>query len=123
MEIKKKLLRLPKIEYYKTHLSIVNCVLPVKMTPKELEILATFLSLEGDIARYRFGPSAKKIVMKELNLKPAGLSNHMSSLLEKGFLKKVGDIVEILPILIPNKEEQQYLFKIVNTDYAPIETQ
>lgn len=123
MEIKKKLLRLPKIEYYKTHLSIVNCVLPVKMTPKELEILATFLSLEGDIARYRFGPSAKKIVMKELNLKPAGLSNHMSSLLEKGFLKKVGDIVEILPLLIPNKEEQQYLFKIVNTDYAPIETQ
>lgn len=123
MEIKKKLLRLPKIEYYKTHLSIVNCVLPVKMTPKELEIMATFLSLEGDIARYRFGPSAKKIVMKELNLKPAGLSNHMSSLLEKGFLKKVGDIVEILPLLIPNKEEQQYLFKIVNTDYAPIETQ
>lgn len=120
MEQIKKRLQLDKLNYYKTHLSIVNCVLPVKMTPMELTVLAAFMALEGDIALLRFGPTAKKIVMKQLELSPSGMSNYMNFLTEKGFLVKEGDVISIRPILIPEPNEQQYLFKIENKDYATI---
>jgi hypothetical protein len=110
----KKLLKLNNTEYYETHLSIINCLLPQTMTPMELKVMARFMALEGDIAQYRFGPSAKKIVMTQLNISPAGLSNYLTSLSQKGFLFKQGDIVQILPILMPEKEEQFYLLKLQN---------
>lgn len=108
----KKLLKLSGISYYQMHLSIINCLLPVKFTPKEIECLSCFMSLSGDISRYRFGPSAKKIVMANMKITPAGLSNYMNSLLDKGFLIQVGDEINILPILIPENGEQTYLFKL-----------
>lgn len=111
----KKLVKLDKKNYYETHLNLVNCILPVKMTPREVEILAAFMSLEGNIAQYRFGPSAKKIIMKDLGLSPAGLSNYMGSLFQKGFILKQGDIVSILPLLFPESTEQVYMFKLINT--------
>jgi hypothetical protein len=111
----KKALSLNKAEYYETHLSVINCILPVKMTPMEIEVIAAFMGLEGDIAQYRFGPSAKKIVMAQKKLSPAGLSNYIRYLTEKGFLTKAGDIVSILPLLIPEQTEQFYLFKFKNT--------
>lgn len=110
----KKLLKLSGIEYYETHLSIINPLLPVKATPMEIKVLSCFMSLSGDIARYRFGPSAKKIVMSTLAISPAGLSNYMTALIEKGFLIKTGDEITFLPILIPEDKEQMYLFKLQN---------
>lgn len=108
----KKLLKLDKLSYYKVHLNLINCLLPVKMTPREIEVLGSFMSLEGDIAQYRFGPSAKKIVMKNLELSPAGLSNFMGTLTKKGFLIEQGDLISIFPLLIPQPTEQTYLFKL-----------
>lgn len=112
----KKLLSLSKHEYYETHLSIINCIIPQRLTPMEVKVLAHFMALEGDIAQHRFGSSAKKIIMEELNLKPAGLSNHMRELYEKGFLKKDEEtkLTSIQPILLPEKEQQLYIFKLVN---------
>lgn len=107
-----KILKLNKNSYYETHLSIINTLLPVKMTPKEIEVLARFMALEGDIAKQRFGASAKKIVKEQLELSSAGLSNYMISLNDKGFINK--ETMEILPILIPDNEEQVYMFKLVN---------
>lgn len=114
----KKLLVLSKHEYYETHLSIINCIIPKRLTPMEVKVLAHFMALEGDIAQYRFGPSAKKIIMQELDLKPAGLSNHMAQLFDKGFLKKDEEtkLISIQPILLPEKDEQFYKFKLVNND-------
>lgn len=110
----KKGVRLPKNQYYETHLSLINCLLPVKLTPMEITVLSRFMALEGDIALHRFGSSAKKIVKDDLELSTAGMSNYMRSLTEKKFLIKKGDIIEILPILFPKKEEQSYMFKLVN---------
>lgn len=110
----RKTLRLSKTEYYETHLSLVNCVLPVKLTPKEIQVLAAFMGLEGDISAYRFGPSAKKIVRSQLKLSPAGLSNYMGSFLKSGFLIQQGDMIKILPVLMPKNDEQTYSFKLVN---------
>lgn len=109
-------MKLSRKSFYETHLSIINCILPKKMTPMEIKVVAAFMSLNGDIALYRFGPSAKKIIMKELGLSPAGLSNYLTSLIEKGFLIRTGDMINILPLLIPEKEEQWYLFKLINEE-------
>lgn len=113
----KKGLRLSKDDYYETHLALINCILPVKMTTMEIKVLAAFMGLEGDIAEYRFGPSAKKIVMAKLGLSPAGLSNYIGShgsLTKAGFLKKKADLIEILPLLHPESNEQLYTFKLIN---------
>ncbi len=112
MRIIRKQLKLPKNDYYIKHLQIVNVFLPVQLTPREIEILAAFMSLEGDIAEDRFGTSARKIVMQGLNLSQGGLGNYMKSLQTKGFITKQGPRMNILPILHPQPESQGYQFKL-----------
>ena len=118
-EIKKTLV-LPRLKYYETHLSLLNCILPVKMTPMEVKVIASFMSLTGEIAKYRFGPTAKKMVMNSIDtdkpLSPAGLSNYIVSLKKKRFLREEGDIVTIYPLLIPEENEQAYKFMLVNNN-------
>lgn len=110
-----KTLKLGKVEYYNTHLSIINSVLPVKLTPKEIEVLALFMSLDFKVER--FGTSARKIVRQELDISHQGLSNYLKSLTMKGFLiEKEGDY-EILPILFPAKDQQSYMLKLINLQW------
>jgi hypothetical protein len=113
MEILKKRLTLNKNEYYQTHLNIVNVFLPVKMTPKEIEVLAHFMSLEGSIAEDRFGTSARKLVMQHMNLKPGGLGNYFKTLKEKKFLMENGQKkLEIFSLLYPEPLVQSYQFQL-----------
>ena len=116
MEVITKTLRLEKIEYYITHLSIVNCVLPVKLTPKEIEVLAWFMSFDGDMAKDRFGTKAKKTVRIAMTLTHQGLSNYMRSLADKKFLLERDGKMEILPILHPNKDKQKYMLTLQNLE-------
>lgn len=102
-------------EYYTIHLSIVNALIPTKLTPKEIDVLGFFMSLQGDIAKDRFGTTARKLIMKELNLSDGGLGNYLKSLREKGFISSNN---EILPTLIPNEDKQEYFFQLLNKDYA-----
>lgn len=115
-EIRKRVL-VNRYEYYKTHLYLMNCVLPVKFAPKEIEVLASFMSLSGDIAKDRFGTSARKMVKENLNITAAGMSNYIRFLKNKGFLK-IGEDGKytILPILFPEEKEQFYQFRLINTD-------
>ena len=108
--IVRKTLKLDTLEYYTTHLKLINPLLPIQLTPKEIEILANFMSFNGTIAQDRFGTTARKIVEGRMNLSTAGVSNYMKSLKDKGF---VGGNV-ILPILFPDNGEQLYQFKLVN---------
>lgn len=110
----RKQVRLSKLDYYKTHLSLINCLLPIQMTPKEIEVVAGFMGLEGDIAQYRFGKTGRKIIMDQLKLSPSGLSNYLLSLTKKGFLTELPKSdYSILSFLIPEDEEQLYLFKLI----------
>ena len=109
-EIKKALL-LDKKDYFETHLSLVNCVLPKKMTPKEIEVLAAFMCLEGRYAGYRFSTPSRKQVMLACGMTPQSMSNHIKSLKDKGFLIENG-MVEILPLLIPEKNQQDYRIRL-----------
>lgn len=106
----KKELRLTRDAYYIKHLSIINPLLPVSLTPKEIEVLASFMALKGDIANDRFGTTARKIVMDKLSISLSGLGNYLKSLKDKKFIKD--DI--ILPILFPQEHFQEYQFKLTN---------
>ena len=105
-----KHLKLNREEYYKKHLFIINHILPVQLTPKEVEVLAIFMSLEGDIAKDLFGTSARKIVKDKLNLSAGGLGNYLEQLRKKGFIIGDSKDLKILPILIPEKDKQEYHF-------------
>jgi len=112
MEIITKQLTLDTHSYYVKHISIVNVFLPKKLTPKEIEVLASFMSLEGDIARDRFGTSARKMVKEELKLSSGGLGNYLRDLKLSGFISNVNGKLSILPILYPENKMQGYMFKL-----------
>ena len=107
----KKFLNLTHNDYYRQHLAIINAFLPIKLTPKEIDVLALFMSFKGVLEKDRFGTTARKIVMKELNLSSGGLGNYIKSLKEKGFITNA---MTIPAMLIPNPESQEYRFKLNN---------
>ena len=111
-----KAVRLPKVEFYETHLSIINCLLPEKLTPMEIKVLANFMSLDGDAAIHKFGSSGRKIVMDELGISPSGMSNYIKSFVIKKFIFKAGDVYKIWNILEPKNKEQNYMIKLIMTD-------
>ena len=114
MAIIRKALKLKKEEYFKKHLLIINHILPIQMTNKEAEVLAAFMSLEGELASDPFSTSGRKIVMRKLNIKPGGLGNYLDAFKRKGFVleNKISKDLRIIPILIPSKSEQFYQFKL-----------
>ena len=118
MEILKKSLLLNEEDYFTTHLSIINPMLPKQLTPKELEVLGAFMSLKGDIASVdRFGTSCRKIVKNKLNLSDGGLGNYIKSLRDKGFiLKNDEDILYVPQVLFADRNSQGYMFKITLKD-------
>jgi hypothetical protein len=115
MEVIKKALLLEEDKYFTTHLSIINPMLPKQLTPKEIEVLGTFMSLKGDIAQVdRFGTTCRKIVKTKLGLSDGGLGNYIKSLKDKGFIVKNEEgIIEIPKILFAEKSSQGYMFKII----------
>lgn len=112
MNIIKKVLKLDKEEYYKKHLLIINHILPVQMTPKEAEVLAAFMSLEGDIAKDPFGTSGRKLVRQKLGISAGGLGNYLDQLKKKSFIVEKERVLTILPLLIPERNFQGYQFKL-----------
>jgi hypothetical protein len=106
----KKVLKLDTLQYYNTHLQIINPLLPKHLTLKEIEFLANFMSFDGTIANDRFGTTARKIVKTQMKISNAGVSNYMRSLKDKGFVKD--DI--ILPLLFPDPNHQEYDFTLIN---------
>ena len=115
MGVIKKIMNVSKDEYFIVHLSIINPLLPVKMTPKEVEVLGTFMGIEGEVAeKDRFGTTCKKIVKEKLNLSDGGLGNYIKSLKEKGFLYyNENKVLCLLDVLLADKTGQSYMFRII----------
>lgn len=112
--IQKALNGLSSHEYYVKHLEILNPILPVKLTIKEIEVLAGFMSLKGDLVESdRFGTQARKIIRQKLNMSPGGLGNHLKELKRKSAIYEVDSKLVIRDFLIPNPNVQGYQFKIV----------
>lgn len=107
-------------EYYQTHLSITNIFIPIKATAKEIEVLASFMSLEGDISDDRFGTTARKMVKEKLGISDAGLSNYLKALINKGFLIQDGRNLHLNQLLVAMPTQQDYQFRLVNKEIQPI---
>lgn len=115
MKVISKSISLDSSDYYKRHLYIINPMLPIQLTDKEIDVLSTFMSFTGDLAKEPFSTTGRKIVMEKLSLSAGGLSNYIRQLKEKGFL--VGNsYLQILPILVPESNVQIYSFKIVKNE-------
>lgn len=119
MKIIQQAFKLDKDKYYIVHLGILNAILPVKLTDKELEVLAAFMGLDENIVEDSyFNPVARKKVLKKLELSPAGLSNHLKAMLDKGFLIKnsITNVITIKEFLLPEIDGQGYQFKIIKNE-------
>lgn len=85
----------------------------------EIKVMASFMSLKGDIGEERFGATAKKLIKKTLDISTSGLSNYMRSLISNKFLLEgQGGSITILPILFPEDNEQVYYFKLINIEHG-----
>ena len=122
MDTKRKLIQkgiteLTRVEYYRYHLNIINPFLPIELTPKEREVLGTFMSFEGELAeKDRFGTSFRKEVKTMLSMSDGGLCNYLSSLKTKGAIIENNNLLTIAPILIQEDKQQFYQFNIVQKE-------
>lgn len=121
----KKVLRVDKLPYYETHLSLINCIIPTKsrMTPMEIKVLATFMSLEGEMANYRFSTIGRKIVMSNLELSAPSLSGYIKTLGDKELIVGERDKITIAPLLIPEPVQQDYRFRLIKNVTLEYESQ
>lgn len=102
-------------EYYKLHLNIINPLLPNKLTEKEIMILSSFMSVDDKLVEDdRFNSLVRKKVMEKHKLSAGGLSNHLKSMIEKGFLNRsdVTGRIKINSFVLPGKNMQGYQFRI-----------
>ena len=110
----KKTLKLDSKDFYQKHLEVINPFLPIKLTPKEIEVLSEFMNLEGDLKEDLFGTTARKVVKGNLKISAGGLGNYLKSLKEKGFIYKKYGALFISEVVLPDEFEQEYSFKISN---------
>ena len=113
MKVIQRDFELEKLEFYKTHLRIVNAILPVNITNKELEIMAEFLILPKELTNGNmFNTLARREVIKRLGLNDGGMSNHIKNMKKKGYIVKQGEYYGIAPALLPDQEVQGYNLKL-----------
>ena len=108
-----KTLELEKYDFYLTHLDIINTFLPIKLSQKEIEVLAGFLLVEESTSDI-FSTSNRELVRELADIKsPGGLGNHLRELKRKGFIVTKDSKDIIIPIVkTQSKGEQEYRFKI-----------
>lgn len=113
--IQKSIVISEDLDYYSTHLDIINPFIPQKLTEKEREVLAMFMSFTGELAeKDRFGTTFRKAAMQKLNLKPGGLSNYIRIFKDKEVVdEELDGTFHIKNYLFPETEEQFYQFKIL----------
>lgn len=116
MRIITKLIKVSNYDYYVKHLEFLNVLFPVKLSQKEIEVLAAFMAQDKKlIEEDMFNTIVRKKVMKQLNLSPGGLGNHLEKMLTKGFLSKneITKKITIQKYLLPESNGQGYRLKLV----------
>lgn len=115
MKIIQRSLNLGKVDYHIKHLSILNILIPINLTDKEIEVLATFMSLDKElIDEDMFNSVSRKKVMSKLKLSPGGLSNYIRFMLDKKVLFKTETgKLKIREYLLPENKAQGYQIKVI----------
>lgn len=116
MKIISNVMKVDSFTYYVKYLEIVNAMMRHKLTYKEMEVLAAFMSQDKNlISEDMFNGVVRKKVMEKLGLKPGGLGNHLKVLIDKKFLvkNKITKKITIKPYLVPEDNDQGFRIKLV----------
>ena len=117
MKVLRKTLKVDKDNFYKMHLNIVNSLMDNALTGTEIEVLATFMSLDKSIIEEdMFNTLARKQVKEKLGgMSAGGLGNHLKSMITKEFLIKneITNRITVVPALIPVDDSQGYQIKLI----------
>ncbi len=97
-------------DFYSVHLEIINPLLPVKLTVKEIDVLSVLLHFSNTQAlQEAFKNNFRKYLRDILFMSSASLYNYMQSLQKKGaLLDNKGTVNDLL---IPSNT-QEYRFRI-----------
>lgn len=102
--------RLNKKEFIPKYLKLINVILPLPLTNKELEILSAFMELEGDLVENdRFGTQARSYVREKFGFKThSNLDNYIKYFKNKGviFSDRNGKLQINPKISIPKNEKE-----------------
>lgn len=114
MKVIEKDFELDSLSYFKAHLGILNALLPIHITHREVEILSHFWSLPVEVrSPNMFCTEARREVSKVLGLNGGSMSNHLKNMRKKGLLLRDGDYFVIAPALLPSDSVQSYRLKLV----------
>lgn len=100
---KKSFTFLASSDYTKLYIRIYEAISGQTLTPREIDVLAAFLSFDGYVAKIsRFSRSFRKQVMKDLKMSPAQMSNILTDLQKKEVLLKdeAGELY-VDPVYVP----------------------
>lgn len=108
-----KILKLNSIEYFTQHIRIINSVLPVKLTEKEIEILGGLLYIFYKEDVYIFSLEGRRLLSNLLKIDHSNLNKYIKGLTNKGFIVSNKGLETLLPLILPtDTKSQQYNFKI-----------
>lgn len=112
----KKKLELSERDFYRVHMHIVNALLPIKLSTKEIDILTAFMSFTGTLAEDRFSTTGKKIVRETLGISNQVLWNHINALRDKKLIYlNDKNVLIINPVLFPKDLlNQKYSIELIN---------
>lgn len=116
MKVIQKQIKKDSFNYFLVHMKLINIFMESLLSEKEMEVLAATLSLDQKIIGVEpYNPFARKKIRERLKMSPAGLSNHIRSLIDKGVLVKdeITNRINIRDFIIPNPEWQGYQFKVI----------
>lgn len=115
-----------KKEFYQKHLELLNISVDkkYKLTQKEIDVLASFLSIPPELDKGdKFNLAARQKIRMDLKLSSGGLSNYIKSLINKKYIKK-DKITKILTIqeFLELKNNIQ-IYQIITEDTSHIISQ
>ena len=113
MQIISTILGVSKEEYFRKHLLIISPFLPVPLTEKEIEFLATALMVEEKLKEFTFETTGRREIRRIMKISHGGFGNYLRELKLKGYLlEDEHGRITIKELLKAEKNWQGYQFKI-----------
>ncbi len=113
----KKVIYKAGIDYYKAHLEVINPLLPIGLTNKEIDVLSFLMKFNSELKGKLDGLEEdvyRLYLRKELGMTSAALYNHIDRLVAKGAIED-RDTGAINSILLPNDNSEEYYIKIIKS--------
>lgn len=94
---------LDRQSYIRLYIRIVEAISPLEvLTSREIDVLSTFLSFQGDVAdKSRFSGNFRKEAMEILDMRTAQMTNILKELRGKGIITKKEGRDSVHPLYVP----------------------